>query len=198
MGRDRQVTCDVCCKPMRSDKLKGHMKNHVGDVEVSKKRTFSEGDSPMSVKCPRMSLITPNSNNSQIGTGNDAISSYQVEPEKEKNPENEAESQVEEQNEYKDKSAFEEKLFHREYTHRGSHDIPTVGIKYRRRIKKLLEYYMKMHKQVTFYQVYKVKLTKFNAEGEEVNAAVFLHSRNRRLLNIHELNEEYDVDEWMR
>ena len=187
MGRHRQVTCDVCCKPMRSDKLKGHMIKHVGDVEVSKKRKSSEGDSPMSVKCPRMSVIAPNSNISQIGTGNDAGSSHQVEPEKEKNPENEAGPQVEPENEYKDKTAFKEKLFQRDYKHRGSHDIPTVGVKYRKRIKKILEYYMKKHKQVTFYQVYKVKLTKFNAEGEEVSVHVFLNSRNRRLLNIQEL-----------
>ena len=28
MGRHLQKTCDVCCKTMRSDHLKGHMKRH--------------------------------------------------------------------------------------------------------------------------------------------------------------------------
>ena len=76
MGRNRQVTCDVCCKPMRSDKLKGHMKKHVGDVGVSKKRKSSDGDSQIQEKCSRMSVFAPNPNIPQIGTGNEPRSSH--------------------------------------------------------------------------------------------------------------------------
>ena len=34
----------ICPKTMRGDNLKRHMKQHVGDVEVFKKRKSSEGE----------------------------------------------------------------------------------------------------------------------------------------------------------
>ena len=92
-----------------------------------------------------MSVIVPNPNVPQAGTG-------KVEPEKEKNPHVEDAGRVQEQDvgldsppvflpeennpeplepenpqDYQDRSAFNERLFARQYKHRGSNDILQAG-----------------------------------------------------------------------
>ena len=156
---------------------------HVGDVEASKKRKSSEGDSPIPVKCPKMSIIVPDPNVPQIGTGNDAGPSHQVEPEKEKNPLPEPEPEGESEEEFVDRTAFKEKLLARQYKHRGSCDILVVGKQYRERIMRLLDFYMNEHGPVTFFMVYQCKLKKYNPDGTEESVDVYFHSKNRRLLS---------------
>ena len=85
-----------------------------------------------------------------------------MEPEKEKNPQNE---NVDE--EYVDKSAFNGKLFTRQYKHRGSNDILQAGQQYKVRIMRLLQHYMKKNGGVTFFMVYKCKLIKYNLEDDK-------------------------------
>ena len=64
-----------------------------------------------------------------------------IEPEKEKNPQHKPEGGNE--SEFVDRKSFNERLFTRQYKHRGSHDIPVVGKKYKKIIMNKLEDYMK-------------------------------------------------------
>ena len=102
------------------------------------------------------------------------------------------EPEEENEDEFIDKVAFNEKLFTREYKHKGSHDILLVGKKYKTKIMNKLEDYMKNNNQLTFYMVYKCKLIKFNAEGIEEIKDVFFPIRNRRLLHMDDFENEYD------
>ena len=122
-------------------------------------------------KMQRVSVIVPNP---QVGAG-------QVE--KEKNPQNQDGPQIDNSEvEHVDRSAFNEKLFSRQYKHRGSNDILVAGQQYKDRIMRLLDYYMKKHGSVTFFMVYECKLLKYNQDGEEEYSDVYFHSRNRRLI----------------
>ena len=179
------------------------------DSDASKKRKSSDDESPIQQKCPRVSVIVPNPNVPQVGTG-------KVEPEKEKNPQPEDAGRIQEQdvgldsppvllpeeqnpeplepenNDYQDRTAFRERLFSRQYKHRGSNDILQAGQQYKVRIMRLLQHYMKKNGGVTFFMVYKCKLLKYNPEGEEEYTEVYFHSKNRRLLSIEEFEENYE------
>ena len=54
MGRPLEKTCRICLKTMKSDHLKIHMTQHVGDVQVSKKRKSSECE--ISAKCTNINV----------------------------------------------------------------------------------------------------------------------------------------------
>ena len=115
-----------------------------------------------------------------------------MEPEKEKNPQPEDAGRVQEQDvgldsppvllpeqqnpeplepenpeDYQDRSAFNEKLFARQYKHRGSNDILQAGQQYKVRIMRLLQHYMKENGAVTFFMVYKCTLIKYNPEEDK-------------------------------
>ena len=117
-----------------------------------KRKSSSSDDSKISKKMVKMdeieqytdvlntSVIVPNPNvptheavhkEPQLGFGNG------VEPEKEKNPQMEPEG--DNKDEFIDKAAFNEKLFTREYKHKGSHDILLLGKKYKTKIMNKLE-----------------------------------------------------------
>merc|ERR1711954_19690 len=107
-----------------------------------------EADGQMSAKMPKTIIET----NQQFGAGrvepekeknppqeNEDLlvqtqekDSHQVEPEKEKNPQHENVS--EEVEEYLDRSAFNERLYTRQYKHRGSDDILQAGQQYKVKI----------------------------------------------------------------
>merc|ERR1711954_489083 len=118
-----------------------------------------------------------NETNQQFGAG-------RVEPEKEKNPQQE---NVDE--EVEDKYAFNGKLFSRLYKHRGSNDILKVGQQYKSKIRETVQEHI--NHGIGFYIVYKVELEKYH-DGEEESTDVYLHSGNRRLLNMDEFDQEYD------
>ena len=122
---------------------------------ASRKRKSSDDESPIPQKCQRVSVIVSNPNVPQVGTG-------KVEPEKEKNPQPEDTGRAQEQdvgldsppvllpeeqnpeplepenNDYQDRTAFRERLFSRQYKHRGSNDILQAGQQYKVRINRLL------------------------------------------------------------
>ena len=178
------------------------------ESDASKKRKSSDDESPIPQKCQRVSVIVPNPNVPQVGAG-------KVEPEKEKNPQPEDTGRAQEQdvgldsppvllpeeqnpeplepenNDYQDRTAFNERLFSRQYKHRGSNDILQAGQQYKVRMMRLLEHYMKKNGGVTFFIVYKCKLLKYNPEGEEEYTEVYFHSRNRGLFSIKEFEENY-------
>merc|ERR1712081_41934 len=186
--------------------------------EASRKRKSSEieADGQMSAKMHKSMIET----NQQFGAGrvepekeknppqenedllvqNQEKDSHQVEPEKEKNPPQENEGLLvqnqenvgEEVEEYVDRSAFNERLYTRQYKHRGSNDILQAGQQYKVRIMRLLDHYMKKNGSVTFFMVYQCKLMKYNLDDDTVvYTEVYFHSRNRRLLSIQEFEENY-------
>ena len=60
------------------------------------------------------------------------------------------------------------KLFERVYNIRGGTDIRKVGASKRNSIISALNAYLRKHKQIIFYQTYKIKLDKVTSEGEHV------------------------------
>ena len=91
-----------------------------------------------------------------------------------------------------DRSAFNERLYTRQYKHRGSNDILQAGQQYKVRIMRLLDHYMKKNGSVTFFMVYQCKLMKYNLDDDTVvYTEVYFHSRNRRLISIQEFEENY-------
>merc|ERR1712081_12075 len=142
----------------------------------------------------------PPQENEDLLVQNQEKDSHQVEPEKEKNPPQENEGLLvqnqenvgEEVEEYVDRSAFNERLYTRQYKHRGSNDILQAGQQYKVRIMRLLDHYMKKNGSVTFFMVYQCKLMKYNLDDDTVvYTEVNFHSRNRRLITIQEFESEY-------
>merc|ERR1712081_106575 len=142
----------------------------------------------------------PPQENEGLRLQNHEKDSHQVEPEKEKNPQQENEGLLvqnqenvgEEVEEYVDRSAFNERLYTRQYKHRGSNDILQAGQQYKVRIMRLLDHYMKKNGSVTFFMVYQCKLMKYNLEDDTVvYTEVYFYSRNRRLISIQEFEENY-------
>merc|ERR1712025_1129897 len=185
--------------------------------EASRKRKSNEmgADGDMSAKMPKSMIET----NQQFGAGrvepekeknppqeNEELyeqrhenDSHQVEPEKEKNPQQENEGLLVQNHEndgkevveYVDKSAFKGTLFSRQYIHRGSNDILQVGQQYKSKIKETVQEHINCG--IRFYIVYKVELEKYGDIEEEMESTdVYLHSGNRRLLDMEEFDEEYD------
>jgi hypothetical protein len=109
--------------------------------------------------------ITATVSNPQVGAG-------YVEPEKEKNPQPENNVVDNDTQEHVDRSAFNERLFTRQYKHRGSNDILIAGQQYKERIMRLLDYYMEKHGPGSFFMVYHCRLLKYNPEGDEEYANV--------------------------
>ena len=94
--------------------------------------------------------------------------------------------------EYIDRSAFNERLFTRQFKNRGSNDIMLVGEKYKVQIMRLLEHYMKKHGALTFFIVIQCELVKPSTEGEEdVYKDTYFHGKNRRLLTLEEFEKIY-------
>ena len=86
--------------------------------------------------------ITATVSNPQVGAG-------YVEPEKEKNPEVQNNLDLPPSVEdHVDRSAFNERLFTRQYKHRGSNDILIAGQQYKERIMRLLDHYVEKHGSV--------------------------------------------------
>ena len=52
MGRPRTLTYDECCKTMRGDHLKRHMKKHVGEM-----KNFDEAETHRSGTCGEMKNV---------------------------------------------------------------------------------------------------------------------------------------------
>ena len=77
--------------------------------------------------------------NQQFGAG-------RVEPEKEKNPQQEngggVDEEVDENNEYVDRSAFNEKLYARQFKPAGKKDITMAGKQYKLKIESLIRQHM--------------------------------------------------------
>ena len=94
--------------------------------------------------------------------------------------------------EYRDKTAFKEKLFERVYNIRSGTDIKKVGRSKRNSIISALNASLRKHKQIIFYQTYRIKLDKVNSEGENVTTTAYLHSTNRRIFDNSEVGDEYD------
>merc|ERR1712082_32411 len=109
-------------------------------------------------------------------------------------PEEQNPEQLEpENNDYQDRTAFNERLFSRQYKHRGSNDILQAGQQYKVRINRLLQHYINNNCAVTFFMVYKCKLIKYNLDDDkEEYTEVYFNSRNRRLLSIEEFEENYE------
>merc|ERR1712081_137209 len=114
--------------------------------------------------------------------------SHQVEHEKEKNPKQENVS--EEVEEYVDQSAFKGTLFSRRYKHRGSSDILQVGQQYKSKIRETVQEHI--NRGIRFYIVYKVELEQYGNGEEDDNKTVYLHSANRRILNMYEFDDVYE------
>ena len=89
----------------------------------------TESDGHMSAKRPKSMIDT----NQQFGAGG-------VEPEKEKNPQPEIED---ENNEYVDRSAFNGKLYARQFKPTGKKDISMAGKQYKVKIESLIRQHMK-------------------------------------------------------
>ena len=122
-----------------------------------------KADDDLQSQPKRVSVIVPNP---QAGAGN-------VEPEKEKNPEVQNNLDLPPSVEdHVDRSAFNERLFTRQYKHRGSNDILIAGQQYKERIMRLLDYYMEKHGPGSFFMVYHCRLLKYNPEGDEEYANV--------------------------
>merc|ERR1711954_353885 len=174
--------------------------------EASRKRKSSEmeAEGQMSAKMPKSMIET----NQQFGAGrvepekeknppqeNEELyeqrhenNSHQVEPEKEENPQQENDGK--EVVEYVDKSAFKGTLFSRLYKHRGSNDILQVGQQYKSKIKETVQEHINRGKR--FYIVYEVELEKYGDGEEDDNKTVYLHSANRRILNMYEFDDVYE------
>ena len=129
--------------------------------------------------------ITATVSNPQVGAG-------YVEPEKEKNPQPENNVVDNVCHDHVDRSEFNERLFTRQYKHRGSNDILVAGQQYKERIMRLLDHYVENHGSVSFFMVYQCRLLKYNPDGEEEYADVYFHSRNRRMLSMDEFEENYE------
>merc|ERR1712081_150245 len=183
-----------------------HEKENI-DTDVSGKRKSSEmeSDGQMSAKMPKSMIET----NQQFGAGrvepekekntrqenkellkqSHENESHQVEHEKEKNPQQE--NVREDVEEYVDQSAFKGRLFSRQYKHRGSNDILQVGQQYKSKIRETVQEHINCG--IRFYIAYKVEFEKYdNGEEEMESTVVYLHSGNRRLLDMEEFDEEYD------
>ena len=131
MVRNLEKTCEICLKTMRGDHLKRHLERHV--KEKVKKRKIEEVGTSRKHE--------PAHKHQQLGFGNG------VEPGKGKNPELKPEEGN--NDEFIDKAEFNEKLFTREYKHKGSHDILLVGKEYKTKIKQKIEEYINKHNQLT-------------------------------------------------
>ena len=117
--------------------------------------------------------------------------SHQVEPEKEKNPQQENGGGVDEEvEEYVDRSAFNGKLFTRQFKPTNSNDILTTGEKYKPKIREKVQEYI--NHGIRFYLVYKVELEKYDADWEEDTKKVYFHSANRRITDMEQFDEVYD------
>merc|ERR1711954_383223 len=131
----------------------------------------------MSAKMSKSMIET----NQQFGAG-------RVEHEKEKNPEQE---KVREDVEaYVDTSAFKGTLFSRKYKHRGSNDILQVGQQYKSKIRETVQEHI--NRGIRFYIVYEVELEKYDDGEEDYNKTVYLHSANRRILDMYEFDDVYE------
>ena len=85
---------------------------------------------------------------------------------------------------------YKNTLFQITYDPHNAHDILKTGRKYKPKIKGKVQEYI--GKGVRFYMVYKVKLVKFNIEGEEeIKVNAYLNSSNRRLLDMVEFDDVY-------
>ena len=142
------------------------------DVSSSKRKS-SEDDSPIPLKHQKVSAQNP-----QFGAGDSSKAGPSVEPD-------------DVEPEYQDRTAFNKKLFTRQYKHRGSSDILVTGEKYKAPIKSFVQHYMQKHRSVTFFIVFQCKLLKYNSEGEEEYTEVYFHGKNRRLLTLDEFEENY-------
>ena len=162
-----------------------------------------DGDDESSITQKRKTVIVHTSNFAQIGAG-------RVEPEKEKNPQHENQQlqhdsyQVEvENNPIIDKQqdgvikkgerlkTFKNKLFQITYDPHNADDILKTGKKYKPKIKGKVQEYI--GKGVRFFMVYKVKLIKFNIEGEEeIKVNAYLNSGNKRILDMVEFDDVYN------
>ena len=152
------------------------------DSDASGKRKSSEmeADGQMSSKRHKSMIET----NQHFGAG-------RVEPEKEKNLQQEnGGGGDEEVEEYVDRSAFTGKLFTRQFKSTKSNDILTTGEKYKSKIRETVQEYI--NHGIRFYLVYEVELNKYDADWEEDTKTVYLHSANRRILNMEEFDEVYD------
>ena len=149
------------------------------DSDASGKRKSSEmeADGQMSAKMPKSIIET----NQQFGAG-------RVEPEKEKNPQQE--NVDEEVEEYVDISAFNGKLFTRQFKPTNSNNILTTGEKYKPKIREKFQEYI--NQGIRFYLVYKVELEKYDADWEEDTKTVYLNSANRRIFDMEQFDEVYD------
>merc|ERR1711954_244770 len=165
-----------------------HEKENI-DSDASGKRKSSEmeADGQTSAKMSTTMIET----NQQFGAG-------RVEPEKEKNPPQEndglllqnQENYGKEVVEYVDKSAFKGTLFSRQYIHRGSNDILQVGQQYKSKIKETVQEHI--NRGIRFYIVYEVELEKYGDGEEDDYKTVYLHSANRRILNMYEFDDVYE------
>ena len=109
-----------------------------------------------------------------------------MKPEKEKNPQ-----QVEpEAGEIIGEKSFKNKLFNITYEPTNKKDIYKTGEQYKRKIRGKVEEHIE--KNIQFYVVYKVNLTKQNNEGEEETQEAYFHSANRRVLHMEEFDEVHD------
>merc|ERR1711954_178985 len=73
----------------------------------------------------------------------------------------------------------------------GSNDINTTGEKYKSKIRETVQEHITHG--IGFYIVYKVELEKYDSDDrKEATKTVYLHSANRRILNMEEFDTVYD------
>ena len=99
----------------------------------------------------------PQQENEEILEQSQENDSHQVEPEKEKNPQQEngggVDEEVDENNEYVDRSAFNEKLYARQFKPTGKKDIYMAGKQYKVKIESLIRQQIEKS-AVSFFKVY--------------------------------------------
>ena len=203
---------DICENYLTASQFDEFSMSWDESVERDRKRKSSDNESPIPQKCQRVSVIAHTPNVTQLGAG-------RVEPEKEKNPKQENEELLEQSHQHENDShqvepekeknpqpvaakqqdgvirkgektiSFKNRLFQITYEPKNGKDIFKTGVKYKPKIKGKVQEYM--DRNIQFFMVYKVKLVKVNANGEEERVDAFLNSANRRVLDMDQFDEVY-------
>ena len=173
---------DHCMGPRSGEVDTEDMKMDIEHIEsdASKKRKSSEIEADGEMSAKRLKSIIET--NQQFGAG-------RVEPEKEKNQQQENEY---ENIEYVDRSAFNGKLYTRQFKPTNKRDIKMTGKQYKLIVESLIRQHIKKF-AVSFFMVYQCKMVKYNNDEEEMESTdVYFHSANRRIFNMEQFDTEYD------
>ena len=156
--------------------------------QLSDKKDRKRKSDESSIPQKRKNVIVHTSHVPQIEAG-------RVEPEKEKNPQHENNPIIDKQQDVIIKKrerlkTYKNTLFQITYDPHNANDILKTSEKYKPKIKGKVQEYI--GKGVRFFMVYKVKLVKFNIEGEEeIKVNAYLNSGNKRVLEMAQFDDVY-------